>query len=88
MHVGVGKVTTYRVHFVTRRNFLTLLKNALFRGKIDFALLNLHDLSMLQMALLFSALKIVNVALRNRIKFVTISGLAALVVKLQPNSVS
>jgi peptidoglycan/xylan/chitin deacetylase (PgdA/CDA1 family) len=81
VHVGAGKVKTFKVHFVTRRNVLTLLMNTLFRGKIDFAVLTLHNLSMLQMALLFSTLKIINASFPNRIKFVTISELAALVVK-------
>ncbi len=80
LHVGFGKVKTFKVQFVTRRNVLTLLKNAVFRGKIDFALLNLHDVSMFQIVLLSFTLKIFNVTLHHRIKFVTISKLAALAV--------
>lgn len=81
VHVGLGEVKTFKVHFVTRRNFLALLKNALLRGRTDFALLNLHDVSMLQTAFLCFTLKVINVTVHNRIKFVTISELAALLVK-------
>ena len=81
LHVGSHEVDTFEVHFVTRKNVLSILINTIFKDKIDYALIVLHDLNLFQIALLLSSLKVLTQVIPRQIRFVTMSELADLMIK-------
>ena len=81
LHVGRRKISLFKVHFLTRKNILSVLSNLLIKNTKDSALVVLHNMNFFQIVLLLSSLKVLTQMMFRQIRFITLSELAHVLAK-------
>jgi peptidoglycan/xylan/chitin deacetylase (PgdA/CDA1 family) len=78
LHVGSCKVDMFRVHFLTRKNLLSILSNSILKNTENSGLITLHNIKSFQIPFILSALGVLTQTMPRQVRFVTISELAHL----------